>query len=241
MPFKLSAINERGEPAVLTVDKLPHECPVCHNAVKPEPLAARYVTVGNHRIRVAFLCPVEWCQEVFIGAYNCNNSNVAGDISSLQNSHALRVTETIEFPNDIQTISPLFCKTYNQSHTAEINGLDQIAGPGYRKSLEFLIKDFLINYKFKADTEGAGKVRAMFLGKCIADLIDEDRIKQCASRAAWLGNDETHYTRKWEEKDIADLKALVNMTVNWIDLVIQSDAYLETMPEGKKESQQSAV
>ena len=72
----------------------------------------------------------------------------------------------------------------------------------------------------------------MFLGKCIEDLIDETRIKSCAKRAAWLGNDETHYTRKWEEKDINDLKSLINMTVNWIDLVIESDKYLTSMPEG---------
>lgn len=27
-------------------------------------------------------------------------------------------------------------------------------------------------------------------------------------RAAWLGNDETHYVRKWPEKDVKDLKSL---------------------------------
>ena len=116
---------------------------------------------------------------------------------------------------------------------AEANGLDQIAGPGYRKSLEFLVKDFLVNHVHPGDLEKENTIKGMFLGKCIEDMIDEKRIKNCAKRAAWLVNDETHYTRKWEEKDIHDLKSLINMTVNWIDLVIASDDYLQSMPDGK--------
>lgn len=40
----------------------------------------------------------------------------------------------------------------------------------------------------------------------------------------WLGNDETHYVRRWEEKDLSDLKRLISMTVSWIDLVMDSEA-----------------
>ena len=46
----------------------------------------------------------------------------------------------------------------------------------------------------------------------------------------WLGNDEVHYTRKWEDKDIHDLKSLIMMTVSHIDLTIESDRYLKEMP-----------
>lgn len=49
----------------------------------------------------------------------------------------------------------------------------------------------------------------------------------------WLGNDETHYVRRWEEKDLSDLKRLISMTVSWIDLVMDSEAYQESMPEGR--------
>ena len=37
----------------------------------------------------------------------------------------------------------MFLTIYNQSLSAEDNNLDQIAGIGYRKALEFLIKDYL--------------------------------------------------------------------------------------------------
>ena len=44
------------------------------------------------------------------------------------------------------------------------------------------------------------------LGTVIADYLDEPNIRDSAERAAWLGNDETHYLRRWEEQDIQDLK-----------------------------------
>ncbi len=42
------------------------------------------------------------------------------------------------------------------------------------------------------------------------------RVRQCAERAIWLGNDETHYERRWMGKDLQDLKVLTKLTVNWI-------------------------
>lgn len=52
-------------------------------------------------------------------------------------------------------------------------------------------------------------------------------------RAVWLGNDETHYVRKWEEKDVNDLKLLVRLTVNWIDNVLLTKKYIADMSAGK--------
>ncbi len=37
-----------------------------------------------------------------------------------------------------------FIKTYLQSLEAESNGLDEIAGMGYRKAIEYLVKDWSI-------------------------------------------------------------------------------------------------
>src|ERR1043166_3097052 len=40
-----------------------------------------------------------------------------------------------------------FIKTYLQSLVAESNGLDEIAGMGYRKAIEYLVKDWAIQNK----------------------------------------------------------------------------------------------
>jgi hypothetical protein len=55
-----------------------------------------------------------------------------------------------------------------------------------------------------------------------------------AKRAAWLGNDETHYIRKWEDKDLDDLKKLIKLTVLWIEMEQMTKDALVEMPEGKK-------
>ncbi|MGX5485233.1 hypothetical protein ACWKS0_19040 [Bacillus cereus] len=107
-----------------------------------------------------------------------------------------------EFPPEIEQASRSFIEIYHQSERAESEGLSHIAGMGYRKALEFLIKDYLIN------TQGQNRddIENKFLGRCINENISEQRIKDAANRASWLGNDETHYVRKWVNKDVEDLK-----------------------------------
>jgi hypothetical protein len=74
----------------------------------------------------------------------------------------------------------------------------------------------------------------MLLGNCIAIYVKNERIAQTSARAAWLGNDETHYVRKWEGKDLEDLKRLIGLTVRWIEMEQMTDAAVKDMPDGKK-------
>lgn len=52
--------------------------------------------------------------------------------------------EGIQFSKHINNISPNFVNIYNQAHFAEKHNLLEICGVGYRKGLEFLIKDYVI-------------------------------------------------------------------------------------------------
>ena len=104
------------------------------------------------------------------------------------------------------------------------------AVPVTERLSNFSLRITLSKYKYKDAADQQEEVRKAFLGSVIEKHIDQDRIKQCAKRAAWLGNDQTHYTRKWEDKDIHDLKSLIMMTLNHIDLTIESDRYLREMP-----------
>ena len=100
-----------------------------------------------------------------------------------------------------------------------------MTGIGLRKALEFLVKDFAL--KEHPDKEDA--IKKTFLGSCIENYIDDANVKECARRAAWLGNDETHYLRKWTDKDVKDLKLLITLTVHWIDNVLLTRKYLAEM------------
>jgi hypothetical protein len=54
----------------------------------------------------------------------------------------------------IRKVLPSFVEIYDQSSEAERLGLDQICGCGLRRSLEFLIKDYLIQ-KEPGDADSA--------------------------------------------------------------------------------------
>jgi len=80
---------------------------------------------------------------------------------------------------------------------------------------------------------GGGKdaIEKMLLGPCIATYIKSEQIKAIAKRAAWLGNDETHYVRKWADKDVNDLKKLISLTLHWIEAEKLSQDIINDMPE----------
>jgi len=109
-------------------------------------------------------------------------------------------------------------------------GWKLVAGPGYRKALEFLIKDYLC----LAQPDDGEQIKKVQLGPCITTYVRNEKVKAMAARAVWLGNDETHYTRKWEDKDLEDLKKLIQLTVHWIEMEEMTASVLQEMPEGKK-------
>ena len=74
------------------------------------------------------------------------------------------------------------------------------------------------------------KIRKKQLGPCIEDHITDAAVRAAAKRATWLGNDETHYVRRWEDKDITDLKNLVRLTVNAVENAILMRQYEKEMP-----------
>jgi hypothetical protein len=137
------------------------------------------------------------------------------------------------FSDYIKNISPRFPIIFNQSVTAELLGLDEICGIGYRKALEFLIKDYLI-YKIQ-DSEHYF-IKNNTIMKCINKYSDklEWGIKITSERGFWLGNDHAHYVIKWEDKTLKDLKDLINQTVKWIDMHEKTNELTLKMPNKKK-------
>ena len=84
---------------------------------------------------------------------------------------------------------------------------------GYRKALEFLIKDYAISLK----SNESDKISKMTLSQVIDEFIDNKKIKTLARASAWIGNDETHYQRKHENYDVNHLKSFIQATVSTID------------------------
>ncbi|WP_198951634.1 DUF4145 domain-containing protein [Salimicrobium humidisoli] len=201
-------------------DDLPNQCPRCNTVQQPKFVVA--YRLNEKVMETLFLCNSKYCNGLFICKYFVTEG-IYTDTGQLINSYP-KNPERVNFQEEINTISPLFVDIYNESKEAEDRGLLHIAGMGYRKSLEFLIKDYLISFK----EEDEKTIKELFLGKCIKGYLS-DNIKQVAERATWLGNDETHYHRKWEDKDIKDLKILIDLTIHYISSEIQTKRYIDEM------------
>lgn len=221
------AKNADGGTASVNFSEVPDECPLCHTKGTFSALDLYYngSASGDRRLEIVYRCPNSKCHEVFIGYYEQNPNGNYYLKRTAPRQHISRV-----FSGTIKSISAEFPSIYNQALKAEGDGLNQICGPGYRKSLEFLIKDYLISRSDAAEDKEAIKSEA--LGTCIANRIQDANIKGVSRRAVWLGNDETHYVRKWEEKDLQDLKKLIDLTVHWMEAEALTTELLKDMPDG---------
>ena len=199
------------------------KCPFCGVINIPEYLFLKNVERSDF-FNVFTQCTNPTCRNMFITQFR--TVGVRKPVFTKILPTALPEKRT--FSNIISELSPNFCEIYNQAYIAEQTNLMQICGTGYRKSLEFLIKDYLISTLPEDQHEA---IKNKFLNNCIRDNISNINIKTVASRAVWLGNDETHYTRKWEDKDINDLKSIIELTLHWIESEIRTQKLLEDMPE----------
>lgn len=205
-----------GNNSYCDIDAVPIECPFCHSFVTPQ-------YIFQHSDFMFAECPNTRCRRHFVlGYYN-------GFDHVLPNSEPAKKS----FSEMICVLSPAFETIYNQAFIAEQMGLNQICGVGYRKALEFLIKDYLLSSISKDDTEMKNQIKVKSLGKCISEDVSNEKIKIVARRAVWLGNDETHYVRLWSEKDVSHLKGLIDLTVHWIESEIETQRLLNDMPGPK--------
>lgn len=194
-------------------------CPLCAHSLKPT-LLNSHIIKDNENIPLfyaSYFCA--HCYDIFIAKYSNFDKQVINSKTHITFSKLEYVAPTKfkkhEFEPCINEVSPNFVNIYNQALEAEHYKLDQIAGVGYRKALEFLIKDFLV-LQFP---DSAEKIKKTSLGNCINNHIESPQLKIVASRASWLGNDQTHYIQDFKDKDIADLKKLITLSVHWITMI----------------------
>jgi hypothetical protein len=190
---------------------IPDQCPLCGCTITPLILLPIAVETEKNAFECVANLFCQHCSKPFQAVYSLNGP---APISVAPKSIPAR-----SFDLHIETLSPGFIKTYNQAYAAEALGLDELSGMGYRKSLEYLIKDYLIS----RDQDSAVSIRSEALGSCINNRINDERMKAPAKGAVWLGNDFTHYERRYEECDVEQLKRYIDATVYWILMEITSD------------------
>lgn len=229
MFFNLNTLDWQSSYAGVRIDRHPDTCPVCHTSTDATQLS-HYVsgTIPPYTsLEILCRCTKSNCHKIFLAQYE--PIDLSSGIQHFYYRRAVPYKYVASAINDtIKEISSSFYTIYAQAEHAETLGLKEICGAGYRKALEFLVKDYILSAKsgIKANSE---EVKKTLLGKCIEKYIDDNNTKKLARLASWLGNDETHYYRKWEDKDLTDLKQLIHLTLNAIDSHLVGNEYIEDM------------
>lgn len=190
----------------------PEWCPHCGRNNYPELVSATDSVdsyyIDSAKFAILYRCSYSDCKKYFPIEY----SKDEGDNTKIV-EYSYRPPIEIKLPENIEKISPDFVKIYSQATVAEREALDQIAGVGYRKAAEFLIKDYAIS-KHTKDEEN---IKAIMLGKVIAEYLNDfPKIQSLAKTIAWIGNDETHYIRRHDNKDLRDLKRFILAAAQFI-------------------------
>ena len=210
--------HKNGSPKRYACDE-PSECPICKHAIKPLVLSQNTFLTGDGSVSFAVTYVCQNCFFPFL-AFFCPTSTMSDEGQVAKRVFVAPIRHApVKFDPKIEALSPSFVEIYNQASAAEERDLDQIAGIGYRKALEFLVKDFCIHQT--PDEEEA--IKSKLLGRVIAEYIQEPRIKTLAEKATWIGNDETHYIRKHEDRDINDMKNFIQAMVYFagMELIVE--------------------
>ncbi|MDW3894482.1 hypothetical protein [Staphylococcus saprophyticus] len=220
MKKEIKLMNNTGNSTGRFEIKLPNYCPWCHSKIRPTILCQTPFDTSNRELPISLVLQCPSCYKNFIQNYKvilAANGLVNGlDIDN----EKPQPKSLFEYQSEIDEISKEFNNIITQSSNAESLGYYHLAGIGYRKAIEFLVKDYLIKFKGEDYTEISKKQ----LGNCISD-IDDSRINSLARAASWIGNDETHYVRKHVDKDVQDLKKFLHALTNLVSLEVSvSDA-----------------
>lgn len=199
-------------------------CPICKASIAPVYIESSLNT--DTTASVFNFCPA--CRETFVTQYTGTYSSKANTAQGEFTAHQVLYSEPNRYTKKcfdpaIEKLSPDFVEIYNQALCAETLQLDRISGISYRKAVEFLIKDYVI--MIAEDEKTITEIKEMLLSACIKRYIEDKRILTLAERLAWLGNDEAHYIRKHEDRDITDIKAFIDALVSSIHVdLITRDA-----------------
>ena len=202
----------------------PNECPICKAKIAPEEMSAKSYqdNLKDTFLSILLKCPA--CYQAFICQYRDRHKidSNSSEFMELLYCEPNRYVEK-SFSEILHSTSGNFTRIYNQALAAETAELDEIAGMGYRKALEFLVKDYLIS----ETPEEKETIEKMELGNCIANKISDENLKLVASRCAWLGNDETHYYRKHIDYGLEELKSFLDAVVYWISSCLATKAAMD--------------
>lgn len=193
---------------------VPKECPHCNKLAQMD--IVNMIRGPNKNIDltlVVFQCMA--CRELVVGRYIgiLNGFNLYIERNKTP-FYPNKEYTAIDFPEEINKVSPYFQSIYNQAAKAEHYGCIDIAGAGFRKATEFLVRDFAI---YKNENKKEKILNTSAPKNVIRNFLNEyPRISRAAMASLELGNDEVHYSKIYTEYALKDLKSFIEIAVGEI-------------------------
>lgn len=195
-------------------------CPHCFRGITPDVLSVNTLEEltspdfdDSAEIKVATLqCPT--CKKPFIKYFGKTYlpDKQRHSFHELNLLFSKRIK--LDIPKNIIDLSPSFKDIYEQTLLAKEYNLTHLLGAGYRKSIEFLLKDFAI----KLHPDRMDKYLKMSINQVINEIFaDKVRLLTASKGVIYLGNDFTHYNDKNLDKDITDMENFIKLLLNEIN------------------------
>ena len=185
----------------------PRFCPICRTPQEGTRLDSKLFRTENRKLYgvVAYTC--NSCGKRYLVNYNLDTSTKTAAFG------AFYPTFTATYENEsLAEFSPRFVELYNQALRSELAGDIDLAATGYRHALECLVKDYAINRLEKDHDEVCRKS----LCQAIGDYFDSDMVVS-ADVVRILGNDYTHYERRYPDLDFTVLKKYMEILIHLIE------------------------
>ena len=212
----------------------PNICPHCHVANEPRELF-KWFDKKEDKLLSTWECRFNQCGRTFVVSHiNDNNGfyKIERNLNGLPKGPIwpepiLNLKDGRTIDTEEETDSK-FIKTYLQSLEAESNGYDEIAGMGFRKAIEYLVKDWSI----QTNPTEKEKILGLWLSSIIKRYFSGD-LKEILERASWLGNDQTHYNKLFEDYNIDHLKELIDLIMVELDRDFKKRNYIDNIETRK--------
>lgn len=185
------------------------QCPFCGMFNSPNVSRVTWTKCGeesNDKIALV-IYTTTCCNNYFSATYKIDSERNTEFLCQYPSS------KVVQLPDSISELSPRFINLYNQVASAEQQNHLELAGTGYRNSMEILIKDFAI-IKLGKDPNEVCKLN---LYESIKKYLPDSDLTTAANVIRILGNDYTHYKRKYENIEFETLKRYFQILLTEIE------------------------
>ena len=169
-------------------------------------------------------CPI--CDKYNLYAYSFKTENSSkGDY--VPYTYLPQIENNIN--EDLEKLSPIGCKTYQEALVTLALSLNEVTGMAIRKAIECFIKDYLITFIGK----DKNKIIKMPLAAAIREIEDAPKLVSLSDAIRELGNDNTHYNKKYDEISVSHMKEFADYLIEHIKVEIKLKKTTEIIENSK--------